>query len=72
MRRIEVRNEGKDRLETNNLGFFMSVVDGYYDLIAKDSNKERIIKIDGLKSIDDIGFKIRQIVSRQIHKLQGE
>lgn len=72
MKRIEYRNETKDRLETNNLGFFMSVVDGYYDLLGKDPREERIIKIDGLKSIDNIGFKIRQIVSRQIHKLQGE
>lgn len=68
MRRIEVRNEGKDRLETNNLGFFMSVVDGYYDLLGKDPKGERIVKISGLKSIHDIHFHIYRIANSYIKK----
>lgn len=67
MKRIDYRNETKDRLETNNLGFFMSVIDGYYDLLGKDPRGERIIKIDGLKTLHDIHFRIRQIVSNRIH-----
>lgn len=67
MKRIEYRNETKDRLETNNLGFFMSVVDGYYDLLGKDPREERIIKIDGLKTLHDIHFRIRRIVSNRIN-----
>ena len=68
MRRIEYRNEDKDRLETNNLGFFMSVVDGYYDLLGKNPRGERIIKISGLKSIHDIHFHIYRIANSYIKK----
>ena len=66
--RNEFRNETKDRLETNNLGFFMSVVDGYYDLLGKDPRGERIIKISGLKSIHDIHFHIYRIANSYIKK----
>ena len=66
--RNEFRNETKDRLETNNLGFFMSVVDGYYDLLGKDPRGERIIKISGLKSIHDIHFHIDRIANSYIKK----
>lgn len=69
MKRIEFRNKTKDRLETNNLGFFMSVVDGYYDLLGKDPRGERIVKISGLKSIHDIHFHIYRIANSYIKKL---
>ena len=66
--RNEFRNENNDRLETNNLGFFMSVVDGYYDLLGKDSREKRIVKISGLKSIHDIHFHIYRIANSYIKK----
>lgn len=58
------RSEKKDRLDSEKFDFHQKVRQGYLTLVCKDSN--RVVKIDGNRTIDEIYNEILEVILKKI------
>lgn len=69
MARVHSRSGGKlDRMESEAIGFFKAVRQGYLELA--ENNPERFIVLDGSKSIEQLRQQIWGVVQEQLKQLK--